>query len=571
MRLKVTSVSELKSNIDSMIIYQDYVRLNIKGRRGVALCPFHREKTPSFTVDLDSGLFYCFGCHKGGDIIKFIEEIEKCSFEEAIGILCRKGNIDFDWKKEEGISDEARKKGKLYELLSEAQKYFRKALIKENENSIVRNYMEKRGIAKLSEEELQLGFTGEKNGLISTILRSGFSKEEALVVGLLTMGKNGDYYETFRERLIFPIFDLQNRVVGFGGRTLKDEEPKYLNSKESPLFKKREILYGLNLSKEHIKKEGFAIIVEGYMDFLSLYQAGIKNVVASLGTSLTINQANLLKRYTDNIVLLYDFDEAGKNASLRAIPILMNADLIVKIAILKEGKDPDEELKKIGVEKLKKDIENASDFVDFITLKMGKNFNSSLERKMEYLKTIVPLIAQVDDPLKRDLYLSEIAYKLGIKKEKIEQFLSLLGNTDKSDVQYEEIEIPVDEQIVIKALLKNEKEYFEMINEFDEEILNDMTCAQLVIKLKNGEEIVEDKLLKKLAFIKNSIFEVNSINDLRNALLSLEKRHFEKRLNELTQKIKDAQKKEDKELEKILSNELNSLIKEMKIYKYSSQ
>ncbi len=560
---RITSVEELKALLSPLAIYEDYLHLSQRGRRRSALCPFHKEKTPSFFVDTESGLFYCFGCHKGGDIIKFIEEIEKCSFEEAVSILARKAGVEFSRNRNQKETAEGKQREKLIQILSLSLKHFRESLKNAQENSPVKKYILERKINKQAIEELFLGYSGERGKLISLLLKEGFRKDECATAGILQEGKNGEYYEYFRERLIFPIFDLQNRAVGFGGRTLIGEEPKYLNTRETPVFRKRELLYGLNLSKDEIRKENRVILVEGYMDFLSLYTRGIKNCVASLGTSLTSTQASLLKRYTNNVVLVYDFDEAGKSAMERALPILLGQDLDVSIALVPEGKDPDEAIKLIGADEYKKRIENSMTFLEFIFYKYSKSNFISLEDKLKFLDDVAQNIAEINDPIKRDAYLNELSDRTGVKKglitEKIEK-MGKIHSVDRNLLNEKEFEIPEGEQLLIKALLSANNDYIKKILSIPEEVIQYLKTSSIITKLLNGIEITDELESRILAFVNNSCHDINGIKNLEGVIYRLKKDFLEKKRRELTAKLKEAKARGDNDLADIILRELSSTV-----------
>lgn len=561
---KITTLEELKAIISPLTIYGDYVQLTGSGRRRTALCPFHKEKTPSFSVDTEGGLFYCFGCHKGGDIIKFIEEIEKCSFEEAVLILAKKGGVEFSFYKSERSSEEGKRRGRLLEILSMSLSYFRNALINSPTESLVKRYIKERGIPNEAITQLLLGYSEGKGELLSLLLRNGFRKEECVLAGVVREGKGGEYWEYFHNRLIFPIFDLQERVVGFGGRSLSQEEPKYLNSPETSLFRKRELLFGLNFSKEAIRREGKAILVEGYMDFLTLYSNGIKNCVASLGTSLTQSQASLIKRYCDNVVLIYDSDESGMRATERAIPILSGSGLNVKVAIFPEVKDPDEAIKKLGIEFFKKRIEESHSIVDFIIYQFSSSSFTKVEEKVRFLERAALAIGEIKDPIKREGYLNELSTRTGISSKAIMERIESLQRIER-DCPFEKeqgIDITLNEIIIIKNLLSLNYESIMLISTIPEKILSTLKTYPIIEKLLKGEEVVKEEELKVIAFVNTSFHEGISYKDLLGAVTTIKKEFYEKRRKELTAKMKDAELKGDKDLVDILLREISALSKE---------
>lgn len=560
---RINSLEELKALISPMKVYEDYLHLSQKGRRRSALCPFHKEKTPSFFVDTESGLYYCFGCQRGGDIIKFIEEIEKCSFEEAVSILAKKAGVEFLSRKSPKSTAEGEQRERFIKILSYSLKYYKESLSKAESSSLVKKYIQEREISKEAVLELSLGYSGRKGELISLLLKEGFRKEECASAGVLQEGNQGEFYEYFRERLIFPIFDLQGRVVGFGGRTLNNEVPKYLNTKETSIFRKRELLYGLNFSKEAIRKENKAILVEGYMDFLSLYSRGVKNCAASLGTSLTPSQASLLKRYTNNVVLVYDFDSAGKYAMERALPILLSQGLDVSVSLIPEGKDPDESIKIIGAEEFKKRIDNSMTFLEFILYQFSKGNFFSIEEKLKFLESVVVNIAEIEDPIKREGYLNELSERTGVKKSLIVEKIEKMGKVhsiERELLKEREFDVPETEQVIIKALLSAKEDYLLKVLSIPKPIISSLKNRELISKLCNGIEIEDERENKIIAFINNSCKDIGDIKDIDGAIYTVTKEFFERKRAELTAKLKDAEVRGDREFADIILRELSAMI-----------
>jgi DNA primase len=563
---KLTTVDELKAFIAPIAVYEDYLKLSQRGKRRLALCPFHKEKTPSFSVDGDSGLFYCFGCHKGGDVIKFVEEIEGCTFEEAVSLLARKAGVEFARSGHEKGSEEGLKRERLSKLLACASDFYRESLRSAPEGSAVKKYMEKRGISESSAKELLLGFAGEKGGLMSRLLKSEFKKEEAVDAGLFKLGSRGEYYEYFRERLMFPIFDISGRIIGFGGRTIGSDEPKYLNTPETVLFRKREILYGLNFSRDSIRKEDCSVLVEGYMDFLSLYSRGIKNVAASLGTALTSAQSALLKRYSNKVVLLYDSDNAGKAAMERALPILLAQGLEVNIAVLENAKDPDECICRVGEAKFRELLAGADSFFDHILKQVKSRSFLNVEERIKFLDYAAPSISAIPNPIQREAYVSELSERIHLKKslivEKIEKSAGGAVQNELIDSNGETLSI--SEHILIKAALAGDINFTRALLEISPKVLDSLTCGPLLKEILDGKEIQSDRELKLQAFVKNSCHEIQNIQDLQGAIYSLEKEMLEKSRKEITLKLRESQEKGEEELVEIYTRELLAIVNEAK-------
>jgi DNA primase len=563
---KITTVDELKAILSPVAVYEDYIKLSQRGKKRLALCPFHKEKTPSFSVDSESGLFYCFGCHKGGDVIKFVEEVERCSFQEAISILARKAGVEYSRTSHEAGNEDGLKKEKLCRLLGFASDFYRESLKNAPGGSAVKRYIEKRAISEDAATQISLGYAGDKGGLISGIIKAGFSKEDAVEAGILRESRTGEYFEYFRERLMFPIFDLGGRVIGFGGRTLGNDEPKYLNTPETALFRKREILYGLNFGREAVRKEDYSVLVEGYMDFLSLFSRGIKNVAASLGTALTPSQSALLKRYSNNVILLYDTDNAGKAAMERALPILLGQGLNVKIAVMEDSKDPDECVRKIGEEKFRELLAGSEPFFKYTLNQFRNRSFANVDDKIKFLDYVAPNLSSIPDPIEREAYINELSERINLKKslivEKIEKTGKSAVQTEISDSRDEDLS--VSEHVVVKAALSENPEFTKKLLEIPPKVLDSMKSGSLLRKILGGKEISDETELKLKAFVKNSCHEVQNIQDIQGALYSLEKELLEASRKEITQKLRDSHEKGETELVEIYTRELLAIVNEAK-------
>ena len=338
-------IEEIKSRCDIVDIISDYMHLEKSGSNYTGLCPFHSEKTGSFMVSKSKQIYKCFGCNAGGDVISFVMRWENVDFMEAVKILARKCGITLD----RNISEEEKKKiqeiNKFREIHTEAARFYFANLLRTKNPGY--EYLRKRGLSDKIIKKFGLGYSPNSwNSLMNYLLSKGYDKTDLVKCGLIThKTESNKYFDRFRNRVMFPIFNYNGKVIGFGGRVLDDSLPKYLNSPETLVFNKRMNLYGLNISKKGIKDDTL-ILVEGYMDLISLYQNNIENVVATLGTALTIEQAKLIRRFAKNVIISYDSDQAGQNATLRAIDILLKADIKVKILNLKDCKDPDDFIKK---------------------------------------------------------------------------------------------------------------------------------------------------------------------------------------------------------------------------------
>jgi DNA primase len=416
-RFDDNKIEEIKSRIDIIELVSQYLTLKKAGRNYSGLCPFHGEKTPSFTVNREKQIFYCFGCGEGGNVITFLMKIANKTFPEAIKELAEKAGVVLPQRM---TSKEGRQKDSLREGITDlnlraAQQYARN--LYSPAGKAARDYLERRGITDDTIKHFRLGFAPDTwRSLTDHLEGSGLSLKLAEQAGLVVAGKEGNFYDRFRGRLIFPIENVSGEIVAFGGRILASGEPKYLNSPESPVYIKGRNLYGLNKTKEEIRRKGFALIVEGYFDLVSLWNAGIGNVVASLGTALTREHLELLRRYTVEVVALFDPDEAGRKALDRSLELFLAMNMRAKALVLPDGLDPDDYVKKFGKEKLTELIANAQPLSDYYienVLGGGKTF----EEKREAVKTATVFINKISDEIEKNLFIKRIAEKLGIDQE----------------------------------------------------------------------------------------------------------------------------------------------------------
>lgn len=416
-------IEEVISQNDIVDVIAEYVSLKKSGRNYMGLCPFHREKTPSFCVSMDKQIFKCFGCSAGGNVITFIMKIENLEFWDAIELLAERAHIDterYEVKSFYNNKMESKKdlKETLYKLNKDVGLYYHNNLIEilKEDKSIVKDYIIKRKLDIRTITKFGIGYANGKVPLYDHLIKLGYSKEDILASGILVKNDRGRVYDRFYSRLIFPIFDIRDRTIAFGGRVLDKSLPKYVNSPENEVYHKGKTLYGFNFAKR--EKLDNIIIVEGYMDAIALQKSGFKNAVASLGTALTDNQARLIKKYTDNVIIAYDQDGAGQDATLRGMDILVSKNLNVKVLILDKDdvKDPDEYINKYGAERYKKCIENAISLVEFKVAKLEKKLDlNDLDSKVKFLTEVSTILSKIDNNIERDLYIDKIArkYRMG--------------------------------------------------------------------------------------------------------------------------------------------------------------
>lgn len=416
-------VERVRSESDLVSVVSTYVQLKRKGNRYWGCCPFHQEDTPSFSVKPDEGFFYCFGCHTGGNIFKFISLIENISYYEAILFQAERLNIPLP-EREKTPAEIARdkKRDELRELHEMAGKFFHNCLTMTNYGKAGLAYFHKRGIGDDIIEEFQLGFAPDAwNKLTDAFAKRGVNTELLLESGLVVKRQQGNgEYDRFRNRVMIPIMDERSRICGFGGRIIAEGNPKYLNSPETMLFNKRKLLFGLDKAHRHISQAGFALVVEGYMDVISVFAAGIKNVVASLGTAFTVDQCKKLLRYAPAIYFCYDSDNAGQEAIARALGIAGETNAQIKVVQLPDGKDPDEFIQKHGAEEFRQVVSKAISVVDF-RLKhiMAHSDVSGLEGRLKALTEMLPVLGDIKNSAERSAYVSKVAKLLSVSENDI--------------------------------------------------------------------------------------------------------------------------------------------------------
>lgn len=436
MRIPENQIEEIRNSANILDIISGYVQLRKRGRNYIGLCPFHQEKTPSFTVSEEKQIFHCFGCGAGGNVYKFLMDFKSISFVEAVQEVADQTGIKINFEQDKFSSGENELE-EYYEINVAAAKFFSNKLLNTAEGEFAREYFKNRRIKPQTQRVFGLGYASpEWENLLFFLKENKIDLDKAKHLGLIDQRNDGTQYDKFRGRIIFPIFSPNGRVVAFGGRILEKDvkAAKYLNSPESSIYSKRRSLYGLYHSKEEIRKLNKVILVEGYMDLISLYQHGVKNVVASSGTSLTEEQAQLLSRFTKNIIVLFDADEAGQKAALRSIEILLKQDFDVRVVLLPNNEDPDSFINKSGKDEFEEQIDRAQNFLEFQTeqFRKGGKLNDPVQQA-EAIRTLVATVALVSDELKRNILIKTISKKFGLREKLIESELDkfLLKNADR--------------------------------------------------------------------------------------------------------------------------------------------
>lgn len=427
-------LQELKLRSDITEIASSYINLKRHGRNMVGLCPFHGEKTPSFNIYTENGSFYCFGCGAGGDVITFIMKIENLDYVEAVKFLAQRAGMEMP----ENTYDDSLSKlrMRIYEANREAARFFHATLLSQRGQSGL-NYLRGRALSDRTIRHFGLGFADDDwNSLCNHLKNKGFSEYEIYSANLAFKRKNGNgIYDRFVNRVMFPIIDLRGNVIAFGGRIMTDEKPKYLNTSDTPVFKKSENLFSLNNAKSSGTRT--LILCEGYMDVIALNQAGFTNAVATLGTALTNEQAVLMKRYADEVIICYDADGAGQKATARAIDILRNAGLPIKILTVPSGKDPDEFIRSKGENgpaAFKLLIEKCGNDIEYRLMKLKENYNlNTTDGKVAFLNEAVKIVATIESPIERDVFASKLCTELEIDKNAFLEQISKVKRRDRRE------------------------------------------------------------------------------------------------------------------------------------------
>ncbi|MFL0195833.1 DNA primase [Clostridium sp. WILCCON 0269] len=474
-------IQRIKEENDIIDVISESVKLKRSGKNYLGLCPFHHEKTPSFSVSRDKQIYKCFGCGEAGNVVTFIMKSQNLNFLEAIKLLADRVNIDIDLNANE--SNRKNTFENLYKLNVEAARYFFNCL---NKDRRAKSYLLNRGITEHTITRFGLGYSMNSwNHVLKFLKNKGFTELDMISNGLIIKSEKGNYYDRFRNRIMFPVFDYRGKVIGFGGRVLDQSKPKYLNSPETSLFKKGVNLYGLNFAIKNNTSRTF-IMVEGYMDCIALHQYGITNAVASLGTALTVNQAKLMTRYADKVIVSYDADTAGEMATLRSMNILKSVGLEVRVLSIPWGKDPDEFIRSNGKEAFLKLIQDADDLIDYRIKNIKKNvdFNNSQD-VVKYTENVLKILAELD-PIETEIYIKKLWEETGIKEQTLYDMLNAnIQKSVKKNVNVN-IDIGFGQKLYLEpAYLKAERAFLKIISE------NNKAFEYSLDKIRDIEFILE--------------------------------------------------------------------------------
>ena len=492
-------LNEVRQANDIVDVISQYVHLKRSGRNYFGLCPFHNEKSPSFSVSPDKQIFHCFGCGVGGNVITFVSQIEGLNFVETVQMLAERANIQLPTLQNNGDTQREILKDKVYKVNEFTAEYYHQNLYKPQAKT-AQEYVKKRQLTNETLKSFRIGFSGKFDELYQELKKQGFQEQEILESGLVNKNERGQYIDRYRNRLMFPICDARGRVIAFGGRVLDDSKPKYINSPENVVYSKGRHLFGLNVAKKGDTKK--LLIVEGYMDVISLHQRGITNVVAPLGTALTEQQGWLLRKNSEQIILSFDSDDAGIKAKLRAIDILQNMGCDLRVIQLEGAKDPDEYIVKYGNMRFQNAVDKAFSVVEFKVKILKKELNlENTNDKIKFLNEIAKLISKVDNTIEREVYIEKIAKEYDISKEAIyAEVNKLTYKNDKSEKVLEKAKPVITHKKV------ETKEVSESIRRRENTIISilltgDLSIFEIIkqnIKPEDFQDEINQEIAKKL-------------------------------------------------------------------------
>lgn len=600
MRYSDEIIEEVRQNNDVVDIISQYVHLTRKGRNYFGLCPFHSEKSPSFSVSPDRQIFHCFGCGVGGNVYTFLMKIEGITFKESLEQLAERANIQLPTYENSADAAKDELKAKVYKVNEFAAEFYHQNLYKPVAR-IGQEYVKKRKMNRETLEAYRIGFSGRFDELYKALKAQGFEEKEILESGLVNKNANGTYIDRYRERLMFPICDARGKVIAFGGRILDDSkikdpkfpQPKYINSPENVVYSKGRHLFGLNVAKKESAKK--LLIVEGYMDVISLHQRGITNVVGALGTALTEQQGWLLRKNTEQVILGFDADGAGQTAIERSMKILQKMGCDMRVLQIEGAKDPDEYIVKFGEGRFRLAMDNAISLVEFTVKNLKKDLNlDNTSDKIKFLNKIAQILSKVENTMEREIYIEKIAKGYNISKEAIYAEVNKLiyaGNkTDKvlqsntKEIKHVEIEIKDDiidedlqrrENTIIAILLENNNNIFQKIKEkikpedFISKI-NKKIAKELYNELEKEDcninkliDTFDEAMQSHITMLMATDFEIEDVDKaVEDILTKYEKERLENRKREILKQLEieqDAQKKT--QLGKELSNVIIALSK----------
>lgn len=563
-------LNEIRDRADIVDLIGEYVDLKRSGSNYMGLCPFHSEKTPSFSVSSSKSIFKCFGCGVGGDVITFVMKRENLSFPEAVEFLADKYNVRLEVYKDE--NKEAReKRNRLYEINREAGLHFLKNYEASQKTQL---YLKNRMLSDKTIRSYGIGYSKDSwTDLYDHLTKMGYREDELLELNLISKSKNGNYIDRFRDRVMFPIINRNNRIIGFGARAFGDAKPKYLNSRETPIFHKGSNVFNINIISRESTRERI-ILVEGYMDVISLYNSGINYSVASLGTSLTIDQANIIKKMARDIYICYDSDSAGINATSRAIDIFLQASVKPKIIELEGGLDPDDFIKKYGVEGFENKIKSAISYIEFKIKKLKENFNlEDSEGLSNFTIESSKILSSIKNPIERDIFVKDFSRKYNISYTAIENYINYLNRNKLKEANREKFKVKKNTNVVksnkaraqeellsyslldndIYKYIKNKIEVFYFTNAMTRAVFEEIPrLYEEEMEVRDFLSLLESNRLIDKEFVENILSIINDIhvNDkiVDELINTIEGNYLRDRKNKILENIEKLQGEENKNL-----------------------
>ena len=594
-------IDEVRASSDIINVVSDYVRLRKQGNNYVGLCPFHNEKTPSFMVSADKQIFRCFGCGEGGNVISFIMKWEKTSFPEAVRFLANRAGITISEEDDPVKNARLKELNEAYEINELVKDFYQYILANHPVAGEARNYLKKRGLTEETIDKFQIGFAPPSwDGLLHFLNKKGYAPEKLEKLGVVlarSKGKPG-FYDRFRNRVMFPIWDIRGKVVGFGGRVLDDSVPKYLNSPETILFNKSHLLYGINKAAESIRRNDQAIIVEGYLDVITCHQAGISNVVASLGTAFTREQGKLLLRYSQAVIMAYDADAAGVHATMRGWQLLDDLGCRVRVVSIPDGKDPDEFIRAHGVDEFLGVVrQGAQTLSEFNTDRAMEKYDmATLEGKFKIASEVIPSITNISNEIEKNEAIMRLAKRLHLSPEAVRAEVEkkprtsrntwsnrdkitdarnnndnrVLGQIASGDedarskaeesllvlmLSDSNIFLKVKEEIGVHFSLR--QEYLNIINLLNEIVEKELDYQPAVLFDRLQDESATE-VLKRLILMEIPRDNMNQVID--DCIRTVKEDEIRKKREELLKRMEEADKSRDQELRKQLLLEYSKLI-----------
>ncbi len=581
-------IEEIRTSNDIVDVISQYVILKRSGRNFFGLCPFHKEKSPSFSVSPDKQIFHCFGCGVGGNVIHFVSKIENLDFKDTIEMLANRANIELPTLNNFEDDKTAKLKSRIYQINEETAKFYHENLYKPTSKQ-AQEYIKKRRLDNKTLKSFLIGYSGNFDELYRMLKSKGFSNEEILASSLVNKTDDGKFIDRFRKRLMIPIQDTRGRFIAFGGRVLDDSKPKYINSPENLVYSKGRQLFGLNVAKKGDTKK--LIIVEGYMDAISLYQRGITNVVASLGTALTEQQGWLLRKNCEQVIIGYDADGAGQAATLRGLEILQNMGCDMRILQIYGAKDPDEFVNKYGPERFLKCVDDAISLVEFKVKILKQNLDiENTNDKIKFLNQIAKILSSVDNNIEKEIYIDKISLDYGISKEAIYAEVNKLMYSKNKEAKI--LERPINKPMakikeknekIDEATIKREKMLIYILVSYPDESfskLKDIVSNNL-IKVETHKHILkklyeeyekgninndildyfdDTEIINYLSGIMAYDFEIKDINKCIDDLISIyTKEILINRRNEIVKNLENTQSMSSGDVQ-ALERELNDII-----------